>query len=143
VLFFDELCQTASAEISVPAERAFTYLADPRSQGEWTLGAWDRRVLGDGLSSGTSLVSGEEVFIRTEADAERLLVDYWVGSSPERLRRSISARVVPGEAIGRDAATCVVTLMAWRADSREAWLATAEIHHLEMRMIKARLEQRS
>jgi hypothetical protein len=143
VLFFDELCQTASAEISVPAERAFTYLADPRSQSEWTLGAWDRRLLGDGLSSGTSLVSGEEVFVRTEADAERLLVDYWLGSSPERLRRSISARVVPGEAIGRDAATCVVTLMTWRGDSREAWLATAEIHHVEVRMIKARLEQRS
>ena len=143
MLFFDEFCQTASAEVAVPAERAFTYLADPRSQGEWTLGAWDRRLLGDGLSSGTSLVSGEEVFVRTEADAERLLVDYWLGSSPERLRRSISARVVPGEAIGRDAATCVVTLMTWRGDSREAWLASAEIHHVEVRMIKARLERRS
>jgi hypothetical protein len=143
VLFFDELCQTASAEVAVPAERAFTYLADPRSQGEWTLGAWDRRLLGDGLSSGTSLVSGEEVFVRTEADAERLLVDYWVGSSPERLRRSISARVVPGEAIGRDAAKCVVTLMTWRGDSREAWLGSAGIHHVEVRMIKARLERRS
>ena len=127
----------------MPAERAFTYLTDPRLQGEWTLGAWDRRLLGDGLSSGTSLVSGEEVFVRTEADEERLLVDYWLGSSPKRLRRSVSARVIPGEAIGRDAATCVVPLMTWRGDRREAWLATAEIHHVEVRMIKARLEQRS
>jgi hypothetical protein len=35
VPLFDELCQTASAEIAVPAERAFVSLADPRPQGEW------------------------------------------------------------------------------------------------------------
>jgi hypothetical protein len=143
VLFFDELCQTASAEIAVPAERAFRYLADPDSQGEWTLGAWDRRPLDDGLSAGTSLVSGDDAFVRTEADPERLLVDYWVGPSPARLRRSVSARVVPGAALGRDASTCVVTLMTWRGGSREAWLASAEIHHVEIRMIKARLEART
>ena len=141
MLFFDELCQTASAEIAVPAERAFAYLADPGSQGEWTLGAWNRRDIGNDLSAGTSLLSGAEVLVRTEPDPERLLVDYWVGVSPERLQRYISARVVPGAMIGRDPATCVVTLMTWRSASREAWLASAETHHVEVRMIKARLER--
>ena len=143
MLFFDELCQTASAEIAVPAQRAFDYLSDPHSQGEWTLGAWDRRDVGGGLSSGRSLLSGEEVLVRTEPDRERLLVDYWVGSSPDRLRRYVSARIVPGAVLGRDAATCVVTLMTWRSASRDAWLASAETHHVEVRMIKARLERSS
>jgi hypothetical protein len=143
VLFFDELCQTASVEVAVPAERAFAHLADANLQGEWTLGAMKRRELGDGLSAGTSLVSGAETFVRTDADRERLLVDYWVGPSPESLRRTVSARVVPGEAIGRDPATCVVTLMAWRAESGEAWLAAAELHRVEVRLLKARLERGS
>ncbi len=86
-------------------------------------------------------MSGEEVLVRTEPDRERLLVDYWVGPSPDRLLRYISARVVPGGAIGRTDETCVVTLMTWRSSNREAWLASAETHHVEVRMIKARLER--
>ncbi len=143
MLFHDELCQTASVEVAVPPEHAFAFLADPALQGEWTLGAWERRDLGEGLSSGTSLISGGEAYVRTEPHPEHLLVDYWVGSSPERLLRYISARVVPGEAIGRDPETCIVTLSTWRSAAREAWLASAELHHVEVRIIKARLEARS
>jgi hypothetical protein len=136
VLIADDLCGTASAEIEAPAEHVYALLVDPLQQSRWTLGSWERRDLGDGLSVGRSLVSGDESYVRTDPCPERLLVDYWVGPAPDALARSISIRVVRGEALGRDARTCVVTIAAWRTAGADAWRATCELHHVEVRTLK-------
>ena len=137
-----ELFHAATAEVAVPAVRAFEYLGDGIRQGDWTLGSWDRERVGDDLFRGRSLYNGREVYVRILRDPERLIVDYEVGPAPESLIRRISARVVDGPTLRRAEGTCVVTLMVWRTPDQddEAWRQVGEIHRAEMHLIKGRLE---
>lgn len=137
-----DVFHAASAEVAAPAERAFEYLSDGVRQGEWTLGSWDRERIGGDLFRGRSLYNGSEVYVRITRYPETLTVDYEVGPSPEQLTRRISARVVPGEVVKRDAGTCVVALMVWRTPDQDeaAWRQVGEIHRAEMHLIKGRLE---
>jgi hypothetical protein len=139
----DLLCHTSSAEVAVPAERAFDYMSDGLKQSEWALGSWNRRKLDDGTFVGTSLFDGKETFVRIESDRRWLLVQYSVGRSPDSLRPLVSARVVDGPATGRPADTCVVTLMVWRAADQpeDVWRRTHHAFFAEIAMIKGRLEQ--
>jgi len=138
----DALFYAATLEVTVAAQPAFEYLADGLRQGDWTLGSWNRRALGSGLFAGTSLFDGGDVYVRIHADRERLLVDYEVGPSPERLFRTNSARVVPGEVLGRAPGTCLITLMRWRArdQSNELWRRACASFEAEIHIIKGRLE---
>ena len=54
------------------------------------------------------------------------------------------ARVVPGEATGRDKGSCLVTLVAWRdASMSEArWERLVACHEVEIRLIQAHLGTR-
>jgi hypothetical protein len=132
----------ASIEVAVPAEEAFTYLSDGLRQGEWTLGSWNRKLIGERLFQGTSLFDGSETFVRISADAENLLVDYEVGPALDRMLRVNSARAVPGPLVGRAEGTCVVTLMKWRVPSEDdaRWRQLCVTFDTEIHMIKGRLE---
>ena len=137
------LSHASSTIVEVEAEAAFTYLSDGLKQSDWTLGSWNREHLGDGLFRGTSLFDGSATYVRLEPDPARLLVDYWVGSSPEALLRVNSARIVPGPALGLPDGTCVVTLLKWRApaQSDEEWERNRATFDTEIHMIKGRLER--
>jgi hypothetical protein len=132
----------ASAEVAVPAELAFAYLSDGLKQGEWTLGSWNRERIGEQLFRGTSLFDGSDTFVRITADPARLLVDYEVGPSLERMLRVNSARAVPGPLVGRAEGTCVIALMKWRLPSQddEQWRQACVTFDTEIHMIKGRLE---
>ena len=137
-----DLFHAASTEVAVPAKTAFAYLSDGLRQGEWTLGSWNRERVGADLFRGTSLFDGAETYVRITADPARLLVDYEVGASPDRLLRVNSARAVPGPAVGRPAGTCVVALMKWRVPDQDdgEWERACVTFATEVHMIKGRLE---
>jgi hypothetical protein len=136
------LSHSATAEVAVPAEKAFAYLADGLKQSDWTLGSWNREQIGDDLFRGTSLFNGGTTYVRLCPDADALLVDYWVGPSQEAMLRVNSARVVPGPAVGRAEGTCLVTLIKWRApaESDDDWARACVTFDTEIHMIKGRLE---
>jgi hypothetical protein len=142
VIHVDPLCHSASVEVNVPAEDAFAYMSDGIRQGEWTLGSWNRRALGDNLFVGTSLFDGRETYVRIEPHPDLLLVNYHVGPAPDGLRPINSARIVPGPSLGRRAGTCVVTLQRWRAadETEEQWVQRGQAFNTEVFMIKGRLE---
>ncbi len=136
------LFHAASAEVAVPAELAFAYLADGLKQGEWALGSWEREQIGERLYRGVSLFDGREVFVRITADPAQLLVDYEVGPALDSMPRVNGARVVPGPLLGRPEGSCVVTLMKWRtaAQGDDEWRRACVTFDTEIHMIKGRLE---
>ncbi len=139
---YDPLCHTVSAEISVPAEAAFRYLADPKKLGLWALGCFDTQSTDkDGLYKGTSLFDGSEAWFRIETDPKRFLIDYHVGDSTHQLPR-ISTRIVPGPNYGRDSEHCIVSMTAWRTSdmSNHRWHRLCATHDAEILMIQAQLE---
>ncbi len=139
---YDPLCHAVSAEIEVPAESAFRYLADPKKLGLWALGCFDTEPAGkDGLFKGTSLFDGSEAWFRIETDPKRFLIDYHVGDATHQLPR-ISTRIVPGPNYGRDSEHCIVSMMAWRTldMSNHRWQRLCATHDAEIMMIQAQLE---
>jgi len=132
----------ASVEIAVPAERAFAYLADGMKQGEWALGSWNRRPVGDGLFVGNSLFDGSELLIRLDANPELMLVEYHVGRSPDALAPLVWGRIVPGPVVGLGEDRCVLTLIVWRVEGSppESWELLGHTFPTEVQMIKGRLE---
>ena len=139
---YDPLCHTVTAEIAVPAESAFRYLADPLKLGLWALGCFDTQPTEtDGLFKGTSLFDGSEAWFRIETDPKRFLIDYLVGDSKNQLPR-ISTRIVPGSNYGRDAEHCMVSMIAWRVSdmSDHRWQRLCATHDAEILMIQAQLE---
>jgi hypothetical protein len=140
----DQYCHSSSIEADVPAARAFAYMADGVKQGEWTLGSWNRRKLGDNLFAGTSLFTGEEIFVQIDTEPHHLLVSYSVGPAPDRLLPFIWARIVDGPDIGRPSGTCVITLLNWRLadDSDSLWLRVCLSLKTEVFIIRGLLERR-
>jgi hypothetical protein len=139
---YDPLCHTVTAEIAVPAESAFRYLADPLKLGLWALGCFDTQPTEtDGLFKGTSLFDGSEAWFRIETDPKRFLIDYYVGDPKNQLPR-ISTRIVPGPNYGRDAEHCMVSMIAWRVSDMpdHRWQRLCATHDAEILMIQAQLE---
>jgi hypothetical protein len=99
--------------------------------------------VGPNLFRGRSLFDGTEVLYRPVGDATRLIVDYHVGTSPKALAPRVMARVVPGEATGRDKGSCLVTLVAWRdaSMSQARWERLIACHEVEIRLVQALLAQ--
>lgn len=139
----DILCHSSTIEVNAPASIAFGYLSDGMSQGDWTLGSMERRKLEENLYSGISLFDGAELFIRIDADAERLMIYYHVGGDVDNLQPRNLVRIVPGAVVGKKENTCLVTLLTWRSalvdDAR--WKLTCVSHETEMFIIKNRLEK--
>jgi hypothetical protein len=127
----------ATAEVSVPAQVAFEYLADGIRQGEWTLGCVDRERVGDDLFRGRSLYDDSEGYVRVLPRPELLIIDFEVGPSPEALLFRISIRIYE-----RVPAASVVSLMVWRTleQSDDSWARVQDVHGAEIHLIKSRLE---
>jgi hypothetical protein len=135
-------CATAACD-AAPVD-AFAVLTDAAVLGTWALGSWEAAPVpdGGGLLRGTSLFDGSASYVRADADASRLTVDFAVGSEPGSLSRRISARVVPGADLGRGDGCCLVTLLAWRPAGMtdERWHQLAASHDVEVLLLRARIE---
>lgn len=139
----DALCHSVTASVAAPAARAFAYLADPIALGRWSLGCMDTApTRTPGVFCGRSQFDGSEGFFSIDGDAARLCIDWSVGPS-DRLVHRISARILPGPALGYGPQTCLVTLIAWRpADMGAArWTRLVAAHEAEIWLIKAQIEQ--
>ena len=110
----DPFAHTASIEVAAPAARAFAYLADPAKLDTWSFGTWKTELHEGGLVEGRAIFDGAVTWVRIDADAERLSIDYHLGADRTALTPRITVRVVPGERLGLDAGSCVVTFLAWR-----------------------------
>ena len=139
----DTICHSSSCRVKVNALVAFNYLSDGVAQGDWTLGSMNRRKIGDNLFGGISMFNQAELFIKIEADPEKLVIFYHVGMQPEKLQPRNVVRVVPGAVIDNNDDECVVTLLTWRSDNvdDDRWKLTCVSHETEMYIIKNRLEQ--
>jgi hypothetical protein len=134
-------CATAVCDAEPAA--SFAFLADASRLGSWALGCWGAEPTADGAVVGVSLFDGSKTYVRTDADPERLAVDFAVGSDPRQLVHRISARVVPGAALGYAQGSSIVTLIAWRsaemADDR--WARLVASHEAEILLLQARLQK--
>jgi hypothetical protein len=135
----DALCHHATVAVAAPAERAFAFMADGLKLGTWAMGCWNTRAVGPDLFVGNSLFDGAEGYVKILADRALLNVDYHVGSAPDRLAHMNSARVIPGAALGRDPASCVVTLLAWRPAAMDdaRWQRIRITHEAEMLLVQS------
>ena len=102
--FEDEYCHSATIEVAAPAEQAFKYISDGSKQWYWIIGSADRKSAGDGLFTGRSMFNGASTYVRNRPDAERMIVLYDVGPSPEKLAPRNMVRVVPGPIVNKPAA---------------------------------------
>lgn len=134
----------ATAVCAAEPAAAFAFLADVAHLGSWALGCWAAEPVADGIVAGTSLFDGSRTCVRADSDAGRLAVDFAVGPEPTELVHRISARVLPGAALGYEEASSVVTLIAWREAqmSEERWQRLVASHDAEILLLQARLEKR-
>ena len=134
-----DLCYTVTALVAAPARMAFDYLADGEKVGDWALGALAAKRMGDS----DLFVSKEHgIAIRVDADTKRLAIDYHVGSDAKTLVMRIATRVIPGEAMGRGAGTCLVSMAAWRPKSFDdrRWSRLKAFHDAEIHLIREKIE---
>ena len=96
----DVRCHSSTIQVNAPTDVAFEYLSDGVAQGDWTLGSMNRRKLGDNLYSGNSIFDDTELFVRIDADADRLMIYYHVGMDIEDLQPKNVVRIVSGKMLG-------------------------------------------
>ena len=137
-----ELSHCATVVCSVNAEAAYAYLAEPANLGSWALGCLQARQVSPDSVAGTSFFDGEESVVRVLGRPEQLTADFVVSSDGEEAGPRISARVVPGPLVGRAAATCLVTLLAWRtsAMSDARWAQLVAAHEVEILALQQRID---
>ena len=139
------IAHAVSIELASTAELAFSYLSNPVNVGKWALGCWETEATEEeGMFSGTSLFDGEKQYFRADIDADRCLVDFYLGK-PQSLKPRISIRVIPGSAISKEDSCCVVTLSAWRDAQMndERWGRLCAVHEAEIHLLKALIEQQT
>jgi hypothetical protein len=134
-----DLCYTVTAHVGAPARVAFDYLADGEKVGDWALGALAAKRVGD---SDLFVSEAHGIALRVDADAKRLVIDYHVGSNAKTLVMRIATRVIPGEAMGRGAGTCLVSMAAWRPKSFDdrRWSRLKAFHDAEIHLIREKIE---
>jgi hypothetical protein len=137
------LCHHATVAVAAPAERALGFMADGLKLGSWAMGCWNTRAAGPDLFVGRSLFDGSEGYVRIVVERALLNVDYHVGPAPDRLAHMNTARVIPGGALGRDSASCLVTLLAWRPAAMDdaTWRRIKITHEAEMLLIQSWLDR--
>ncbi len=138
----DVSCHSSTCEVAAATSYAFEYLSDGVAQGDWTLGSMERRKIGENLYSGTSIFNQVELFVRIDADPERLMIFYHVGTDVSQLQPRNVIRIVPGSVIGKTDELCLVTLLSWRDANvdDDRWKLTCVSHETEMFIIKNRIE---
>ena len=141
----DPYCHTTSIDVEVPAEVAFDFMADGMKHSTWAFGSANRRRIEGNLFLGTSMYSGNDVYVRIVPDPERLIIDFEVGYEPENLLPRIMARIIPGTSINRESGICLITLISWRAEgmSDSRWHRLCVSHETQMYLIKHMIESGS
>ena len=132
----------ASIEVKRPAAEVFAFMADPAKLSRWSFGTWETEIAADGLVTGTSIFDGAKIFVRIDADTERLSIDYRLGADPQKLVPRINVRIVPGLNLGLDPGHCVLTFIAWRAAAMDddRWRRLTVSHEFEAVLIKNLIE---
>ena len=140
----DPHCHTSSIEVAVPAATAFEIMADGIKQGDWAWGSFHRKEVEPGIYSGTSVFDGGETLVRLKVNRENFTVDYEVGRTKDKMVFRNHSRVIPGPLVGRDANSCIVSLMSWRLAShtQQQWEQLCTVHEAEMFLIKGLLERK-
>jgi hypothetical protein len=139
----DPHCHSSSISIGCAAEAAFEIMSTGLKQGQWALGSMNRREVEPGIFHGQSIFTGKGLYVRLNADRERLLVDYEVSADREAMGFRHMSRVIPGPTLKMSADTCVVTLLTWRlaTQSDTEWVQLSTVHEAEMFLIKGLLER--
>lgn len=132
----------ASIAVARTAAEVFAFMADPAKLHRWSFGTWETEIAADGLVTGTSIFDGGKILVRIDADGGRLSIDYHLGLDPAKLVPRITVRVVPGERLGLDPASSVLTFIAWRAAAMDddRWRRLTAAHEFEVVLIKNLLE---
>ena len=138
----DPLCHTATIKIGVSSEKAFEFMTDAANTGQWAFGSWGLQSAKEDIFVGRSLYDGGEVFCRIKATHEILQLDYEVGEDPDKLVPRIAAKIIPGEILGGDADSCLLTMISWRSNaaSDECWRLTCGSHEAEVFRIRYLIE---
>ena len=137
------LSHCATTACDAAADVAFAFLADTSRLGSWALGCWDAEPAGERTVRGTSLFDASTSYVRADPDSARLSIDFAVGADPDELVHRISARVIPGTALGYGENSSLVTLLAWRPAqmSDERWSRLVASHEAEILLLRARIEE--
>lgn len=132
----------ASVVIDRPAEAVFDFMADPHRLDMWSFGTWRVEVDQDGLITGTAIYDGSHTFVRIEADRDRLLIDYAIGTAPDMLTPRIFVRVTPGATLGIDSGHAMLSIVALRGAAMDdgRWERLTTAHAFEVNLIKSILE---
>ncbi len=138
----DALSHCVTIAVDVPADAAFAFLADPVRLGDWSLGCMQTRPAGPpGVFAGRSLFDGSQGCVAIDAHPALGLIDFRVGPADALVHR-ISARTMPGPAMGLGPDRCLVSLIAWRPAGMAAprWARLCATHEAEIHLIKAQIE---
>jgi hypothetical protein len=132
----------SSIIVARPAAQVFAVMADPAKMHHWSFGTWETKVAPDGLVTGTSIFDGSCILVRIDADAERLSVDYKLGTDPKALIPRIQVRVVPGETLGLEPDKSLLTFVSWRSTAMDddRWLRLTASHDFEVVLLKSLIE---
>ncbi|MGE3830519.1 MAG: hypothetical protein AB7F76_05940 [Parvibaculaceae bacterium] len=124
------------------ATRVFAFMADETKLNRWSFGTWKTEIAEDGLVTGTSIFDGSKLLVRIDADEARFSIDYLIGADPAKLVPRINVRIVPGDRLGLDAGSCVLTFIAWRAAAMDddRWRRLTASHEFEAVLIKNLIE---
>jgi len=120
---------------------ALAHLSSAAGMQRWNLGLWNCREVEPGLFTGESLFDGTAGWVRVVTEAQRGVIDYLIGADPHSLTPRIRASVIAGEVLGYAAASCVITLEAWRTATmpQDRWRRLMQTHETEIDLICAQL----
>lgn len=129
----------ASVLIESSAATVFGFVASPENLGKW---AFDRAQVDNGLASGLSRFGRQPVFARIDADPDRHIVEFHVGSDPQKLSPRIVAKIVPGPLLDREEGQSALTLLAWRTVTMPdlRWRQLKSAHEIEVLLLKDLIE---
>ncbi len=131
-----------SITIDAAAAQIFAFMSDPRKMDRWSFGTWETELHDDGLVEGRAIFDGARTYVRIDADPSRLLIDYHLGATSEKLTPRISVRIVPGPDLDLQPDQAVLTFIAWRpASMSEArWRLLTASHEFEAVLLKPLIE---
>ncbi|MFG6565660.1 hypothetical protein ACGYLI_15685 [Sulfitobacter sp. 1A13421] len=139
----DEYCHSSSIRVDRPAEVVFSLMSDGLKQGHWAWGSFQREAIENQTFCGTSVFTGKKTYVKLLPDLERMIVDYEVGGSLNKMQFRNMSRVIEGQVLGLPADSCVVSLLTWRLASQDdyQWKQMSTVHEAEMYLIRGLAER--
>ena len=140
----DGLAHICSVHVACSAAEAMAYLRAPENLATWAVGMGEVTLHGDGAIEGAFPGTKHPIWARIDADDDRSIICFHLGSDPDSLVPRIMIRVVPGEVLEESARCCVVSLIAWRLASMDdvRWQGLKSGHEREILEVKRLIEAR-